>query len=138
MHDVSKRLNNERALKASEARFRTLVEHIPSLAIQSYKPDGTITYWNSASEYVYGYSADEAVGVNIFDLLFLKEDGVKMSAFINECVALGVPIPPYELHLYRKDGTEVITYSSQAVAKNDNEDVEIYCVDIDLTELQDR
>jgi PAS domain S-box-containing protein len=135
MHDVSERLNNERALRASEARFRTLVEHIPSLAIQSYKPDGTITYWNTASEHVYGYSADEAIGVSIFDLLFSDEDGARMSAFIKECVTLGVPIPPYELSLYRKDGTKVITYSSQAVAKNEYDDVEIYCVDIDLTEL---
>ena len=56
------------ALRVSEGRFRNLLEALPSIAVQGYDVNGTVHYWNKASEDVYGYSADEAVGRDIVEL----------------------------------------------------------------------
>ena len=58
------------SLQESEARFRNLLEYIPGVAVQGYATDGTVRYWNKASEELYGYLASEAVGRNLGDLIF--------------------------------------------------------------------
>ena len=34
-------------------RFRRILQDVPSVAVQGYGPDGTIHFWNSASEQLY-------------------------------------------------------------------------------------
>lgn len=53
------------ALRESEERFRHLLQSILFVAVQAYGPDGTTQYCNQASECLYGYSAEEAVGRSI-------------------------------------------------------------------------
>jgi PAS domain-containing protein len=55
------------ALLESEARFRNLLDYIPGVSIQGYTADGIVRYWNKASEQVYGYTAEEAIGRNLGD-----------------------------------------------------------------------
>src|SRR6056297_234141 len=61
------------ALQESELRFRTLLEDVSSVAVQGYQTDGTIFYWNRASEKLYGYSKAEALGKNLIDLIVPAE-----------------------------------------------------------------
>ena len=48
----------------------------------------------------------------------------------------GPPIPPSELELRRKDGSPVSVFSSHAMLINTVGEQEIYCVDVELTELK--
>ncbi len=63
------RLAVEATLLESEARFRNLMDYIPGISIQGYRPDGTVVYWNKASEKVYGYPSREALGKDLGKLI---------------------------------------------------------------------
>jgi PAS domain S-box-containing protein len=52
-----------------EARFRSLLENMPNIAVHGYGTDGIIHYWNKANEIIYGYTAKEAIGKNILELI---------------------------------------------------------------------
>ena len=67
--DITKLKAAQEALLESDARFRNLLEYIPGVSIQGYGTDGTVHYWNKASEEVYGYTAAEALGKNLSDLI---------------------------------------------------------------------
>ncbi len=63
----------EHALRASEARFRHIVESATEYAIISMGPDRKIASWNSGAERLMGYAEAEAVGRSA-DIFFTKED----------------------------------------------------------------
>jgi two-component system cell cycle sensor histidine kinase/response regulator CckA len=71
--DITERKNADEALRQSEERFRNLLQDIPTVAVQGYGPDGTTQYWNKASERLYGFSAEEAIGRNLLDLIIPPE-----------------------------------------------------------------
>jgi PAS domain S-box-containing protein len=73
------RRRGEEALRESEERFRLMLQHMSSVSVQGYYMDGTTHYWNDASEMLYGYTADEAIGNNLLDLIIPPEmrDGVR-------------------------------------------------------------
>jgi two-component system, cell cycle sensor histidine kinase and response regulator CckA len=73
-HDISQQKFVLNALQESEARFKNLLQNVPSVCVQGYGPDGTIQYWNMASEQLYGYSAQEAIGRNLMDLIVPPRD----------------------------------------------------------------
>lgn len=122
------------ALQASEIRFRTLLDTIPSVAVQGYGPGGTTHYWNQASEQLYGYTAGEAIGRNVLDLIIPPEKREIVRRAIERSFETGRPIPAAELSLVRKDGAQVDVFSSHACIQVPGQEPEMFCVDVDLTE----
>ena len=120
-------------LSESEERFRKLLKSVPTVAIQGYATDGTVQYWNDASERFYGYTRDEALGRNLLDLIIPPEmrDGVRAAL---QGVAEGRDIPHSELELMRKDGSRITVFSSHAVVRREGRPAELFCIDIDLSE----
>ncbi len=118
----------------SESRFRTLLEDIPSVAAQGYALDGTVLFWNRASELLYGYSAEEAMGANLLDLIIPEEMKEGVKGAMQQMIESGEPIPAGELLLKRKDGSRVPVFSSHALLDPAGRQKELFCLDIDLTE----
>jgi len=72
-------------------------------AIYSSRPDGTITSWNRAAEHLYGYTAEEAVGLPVARLAPPeRRDEVKRN---REILNGGGHVPSYRTERMRKDGT---------------------------------
>ena len=124
----------ETALLESEERFRILLQNVPGVAIQGYRMDGTTFYWDAGSEKTYGYTADEALGKNLVDLIIppeMRADVINAIAYMAET---GEPIPASELFLMKKDGSRVPVFSSHIIIRRSQGGMELYCLDMDLTD----
>ncbi|HRE71667.1 MAG TPA: PAS domain-containing protein [Accumulibacter sp.] len=122
------------ALRESEERFRRVLHNVDSIALQGYLADGTTRFWNPASEKLYGYSAEEAIGRNLLDLIIPPEMRAGVKEAITQMQQTGVAIPPGELSLMRKDGSRVAVFSSHVLIAIPGRPAEMFCIDVDLTE----
>ena len=134
IHDITDRKVAEEALIASEARFRDLLQNVSAVAVQGYSPDGKIQYWNHASELLYGYSAQEALGRNIVKLIVSPDTQDQMIQGIQEMVETGKPVLSGEMSLIRRNGSHIDVYASHAIVQIPGRLPELFCFDIDLTE----
>lgn len=131
--DITGRKQSEEALAASEQRFRDLLQNIPSVAVQGYNFQGVTQYWNLASEKLYGYSAAEAVGKSLLELIVPAEMHEGMREAMRHMAQTGEVIPAAELSLRCKDGSRVLVYSSHALVQVPGGEPEMFCIDLDLT-----
>ncbi len=132
-------LQLQSSLQESEARFRNLLEYLPGVAVQGYAPDGTVRYWNKASELLYGYQAAEAVGQNLGELIFppelrpMFEKGLRLGA---GSVCSGEFMPAGELKLCTKTGDRVPVHSIHTVVCLEGQEPTMFCFAVDLRERQ--
>src|SRR3990167_3889959 len=66
----------QRALRESEQQFRLLVESVRDYAIFMLDAEGRIASWNSGSQRIKGYTADEVLGKH-FSIFYTPEDIAK-------------------------------------------------------------
>ncbi|WP_440110090.1 EAL domain-containing protein [Acidovorax sp. BL-A-41-H1] len=131
--DITERKRTENALRESELRFRSLLRTIPSISVQGYLEDGTTSYWNQASEKLYGYTSDEALGRNLLDLIIPAHMRDDVRAHMRHMFATGEVIPASEMQLHRKDGSPVDVFSSHAFIEVPGHPPEMFCIDIDIS-----
>ena len=133
-HSTAALVREKEALRESEGRFYRLLQNVPAIAVQGYGLDGTIRYWNHASERLYGYTAREAIGRSLVELIVPPEMRTDVEQAIRQMSETGQAIPASELTLLHKDGSPVAVYSSHAIVRTPGHAPELFCLDIDLTE----
>ena len=69
IRDVTRELEAGR-----EVRLQTRMLDAVGQAVIATQPDGRITYWNRAAEEMYGWSAEEAAGQSVFELVVPPDD----------------------------------------------------------------
>jgi PAS domain S-box-containing protein len=132
--DITEHWLADEALRESELRFRKLLNEIESVAVQGYGDDLRVKYWNKASENLYGYSAEEAFGRQLTELIIPPEMREQVRHNIAAMFASGQPIATGELSLLRKEGSRVDVISSHAVVAVPGKPAEFFCVDIDISQ----
>lgn len=92
----------------SQRQIRALVAAIDasSDAMLAKDLDGIILSWNRGAEEVYGWSADEAVGRNVVDLIVPEEDRENHDGVMASLRA-GQDVPNHDVTRVRKDGSLV-------------------------------
>jgi PAS domain S-box-containing protein len=101
--DVTDRREAEAALQRSEEHFRTLIENASDL-ITILDPDGIIRYESSAIERLFGYTTDELVGRNPFELVHPHDVDHTLAAF-QEVVANPGQSTAVQFRFRRRDGS---------------------------------
>ena len=120
----------------SEMRFRRLIEQVTRIAIQGYDEHRRVIFWNKASEELYGYSEQEALGRQLEDLIIPEEMKAGVIAAINEWLATGISIPAEELTLIGKGGRAIPVFSSHILNKTAG-GYELFCADIDMRPIKE-
>lgn len=133
LEDITMQKQAEQHWMESELRFRTLLDNTPEISVQGYEADGTTFYWNKASEVLYGFSKEEAVGKNLLDLIIPAPMRSEVQAAVLDMAQTGVPVPAGELLLQRKGGEPVQVFSGHAVVQLPGRPSQIFCMDIDLS-----
>jgi len=131
---IAERKKATELLIDSEIRFSNLFQDVQSISVQGYGLDGTTYYWNKASEDIYGYSAQEAIGRNLLELIIPPEMRDSVQQAMHFMAETGHPIPSSELTLMRKDGSPVTVFSSHTIIRRPGMEQELFCIDIDLTD----
>ncbi len=94
----------EARLRASEERFRVLVEGARDYAMFLLDPANVITFWSNGAERVFGWTQDEAIGQG-GDLIFTPEDKAKGAVETEIGIALSEGRAPDRRFHVRKDGS---------------------------------
>ncbi len=135
--DITARKHAEELLRLSEERFRSLFEDVDNIAVQGYDQDRRVIFWNRASQALYGFTSEEAMGRPIEDLILPEEMREAVQSLTPEKIAAGAPIPQGELQLRRKDGSRATVFSNSVLRTNSAGELEIFSLDVDLTRLKE-
>jgi PAS domain S-box-containing protein len=102
--DITDQREAQRALLASERRFRLLVQSVRDYAIYMLDTQGNVTNWNPGAQAIKGYTADEIVGQH-FSRFYTEED--RQAGEPERALATARDAGKYEVEAWRqrKDGT---------------------------------
>jgi diguanylate cyclase (GGDEF)-like protein/PAS domain S-box-containing protein len=100
--DVTRYKETERALEASEARFRVLTESSIDL-ISVIDADGTVNYQSAALRHLLGFDPADTVGKNVYDLVH-RDDVDHVRAAFRRITDVRSLTEPVEFRLRHRDG----------------------------------
>ena len=101
--DITERKQAEERLRASEQRFRSLVQHASDI-ITVVDEAGVITYLSPSVERILGYTPDELLGSRSLERIH-PEDAALVRAFFAELLATPGVNPSMEIRLRHRDGS---------------------------------
>lgn len=103
LQDITERRAAEQTLRASESRFRALVQHAHELTIIR-DLDGTIRYMSPAAERIFGYTAEELSGRNRLELIH-PEDAARIADAVASIQRTPGVHAPISYRVRHRDGT---------------------------------
>lgn len=98
-------LQAERAVHAAQQAFLAAIVDSANDAIISKTLNGRVTTWNRAAETMFGYTANDMIGLPITRLF--PDDRIDEEKDILAKVRQGITIEHYETIRLRKDGTQI-------------------------------
>jgi len=133
VRDMTAQRAAELALRTSEESLRATIEHTPYVAVQWFDLQGRVTLWNQASENIYGWSAAEALGKTLAELMFNPEQATEFMRALQEMKLTDKPFGPVEFPFRTragKTGVLLLTLFKIQVLAGEPRFV---CMDVDLT-----
>ncbi|MCB8748544.1 EAL domain-containing protein [Rhodoferax sp. U2-2l] len=132
--DISDLKRAENTLLESEHSFKTIFEQLPSISVQGYDRQRRVIFWNQASQTLYGYTREQALGSQLEDLIIPEPMRDTVIGLVDAWSRGGPAIPSSELTLQSASGAPVEVFSSHVMVNNHSGAPELYCIDIDISE----
>jgi PAS domain S-box-containing protein len=129
-HDVT-------AQVAAEQRRHLLTNLVEGIddAILTKTTDGVVTSWNLAAEELYGFTAGEAIGRSMLDLIVPKDRAEEPNAIVRRLLE-GDGVRQYTTQRQRKDGTMLAVSLTASLLRDDEHKVlGVAVVSRDISEL---
>lgn len=104
--------------------------------MQGYDGQRRVIYWNIGSELLYGYCEREALGNKLEELIIPEPMRHFIVAAHSDWLNKDIAIPAGEVTLRSKSGNEVHVFSSYVMFINQDNQKQMYCIDISLTETR--
>ncbi|RMF01839.1 MAG: GAF domain-containing protein [Chloroflexi bacterium] len=136
--ELAERKRIEKELRASETKYRQLIENANSIIIR-INTAGEITFINEFAQKFFGYTQEEALGRPMLETIIPKIDsqGNDMTRLAENIVNLPDEYTNFESENMRHDNTRVwVSWATRAIRDDNGELVEILCVGNDVTERQ--
>lgn len=124
----------ERVSEEARERFQAAIDQAPLVAVQGYDREGRVTYWNRASEELYGFRREEAMGKTLDQLILDAEAAAEFREELERLWRGGEPAPPSEWMTRDRQGRTRWVHSTIFPIRRGGECVEVFCVDLDITE----
>ncbi|MBL8333988.1 MAG: PAS domain-containing protein [Rubrivivax sp.] len=121
------------AAASVEASFHRLLDGLPSLAVQGFDRERRVFHWNAGSERLFGWTAEQALGRRIDELVAPAAQASGLAAEVERWIATGLQSGgPHEALLQHRDGgLRPVSYSLVAQTRDDGS-AGYYCLDMDL------
>ena len=109
---VQSLLERETVARKAEQRLSASLENTPNVAVQWYNPDGRVQYWNHASELIFGWTAAEAGGKTLDQLMQTEQQARDFHSTLAWVNTHKQAVGPVEYIARHRDGRQVITSST--------------------------
>jgi two-component system cell cycle sensor histidine kinase/response regulator CckA len=136
--DVSRRERTREALQETQERYRDLFDHASDIVFTT-DLEGKLTSLNKAGELVTGFSADEALGMDVAQILGSRLP--ELARRIRDKKMIGAGETTYEIEIARKDGHLITLAMSVSLTTKDGKPTGVRGIARDITEqkqLEDR
>jgi PAS domain S-box-containing protein len=133
VRDTTDRNRSEEALRASEERYRSIVD-TAGTAILALGVDQRIREWNREAERVSGYTRQEVLGRDYGELFVPAEHRTQIEVAI-QAVLAGQPVRGFELPLRRRGGGErLLTWNVTCLHDRRGRAREVVLIGLDITD----
>ncbi len=122
-------------LRDSEERLRATLENAPNVAVQWFDVEGRVVYWNRASELMYGWTAEEATGRTLAELILPPTAGTAFLEILRGLDAGGAPFGPTFFDVRTREGAPKRVESTVFAIPGEGERLFV-CMDVDVTVQQ--
>ena len=128
-----RRYRTEKELTQNREQLLACLQNTPNVAVQWYNSEGEVLFWNSASERIFGWSAGEAVGRTVDELIFMPEDKDFWRNKILHLAETGKPYGPEEWNFHYRDGSEGCCISTLVPLPSFDDKPWFVCMDVEIT-----
>jgi len=136
LRDITERQRAEEALRASEAKYRELVQNANSIILR-LDTQGRITFFNEFAQSFFGYTEDEILGQNAVGTIVPEREtsGRDLTAMIQDIVQHPGQYIANENENVRRNGERVwVVWTNKAILDDEGRIAEILCIGNDITE----
>lgn len=133
--EILERRHTEKTLRASEAKYRELVQNANSIILRM-DPRGVVTFFNEYAQKFFGYQEDEILGKNVVGTIVPPVDTLErdLSDMIEDIGRFPEKYARNENENIRRNGERVwVAWTNKAIRDENGNVVEVLCVGNDIS-----
>lgn len=132
---LSRRKNRvQKELNQNREQLLACIQNTPNVAVQWYNSKAEVLFWNETSERIFGWTAEEAVGKTVDQLIVIPENKEFWVHRINELSKTGTRYQTEEWSFSYRDGREGCCISTLFPIPSFGTEPWFVCMDVEITD----